>query len=87
MLPKISAYVKGYEGEESSMKFLIKDDDLLKKYNDIWNKVSYSIQQKLNCKPIYNKKVLETKIRSYSDEATDFHARKISETGSCIYVG
>ena len=35
MFPKTSAYVKIYDGETEWMNFLIKDDNLLKKYNDI----------------------------------------------------
>ena len=33
MLPKTSAYVKGYDGRTKWMYFLIKVDDLLEKYN------------------------------------------------------
>ena len=36
------------------MYFLIKDDELLKKYNDIWNKFNNSIIKEFDCKPIYN---------------------------------
>ena len=43
MCPKTIAYVKRYDGETKWMNFLIKDDDLLKKYNDIWNKVCNNI--------------------------------------------
>ena len=57
------------------MNSFIQDDELLEKYNGVWNKVSNSIKE--DCKPIFNKKFLETKIRSYGDEATDFHIRKI----------
>ena len=41
MLTKTSAYVKRYCGEEklSGCVFLIQDDDLLKKQNNIWDKV------------------------------------------------
>ena len=36
------------------MNSLIKDDELLKKYNNIWNKVSNnSIKKEPDCKPIY----------------------------------
>ena len=35
MLPKTSAYVKRYDGQTELMYFLIKDDDLLQKYNTI----------------------------------------------------
>ena len=53
MLPKTSAYLKGYDGQSKWMYFLIEDDDLLKKYNTIWDKVS---------EPVYNKEFLRTKI-------------------------
>ena len=35
MLPKASAYVKSYDGQNKWMHFLIQDDDLLEKYNSI----------------------------------------------------
>ena len=35
MLPKMSAYVKTYDGKTIWMNFFLKDDELLKKYNDI----------------------------------------------------
>ena len=51
----------------------INDDD------DIWNKVSSSITKELDCESIYNKKFLKTKIKSHSDEATNFHTRQLLE--------
>ena len=50
-----------------------------KKYNNIWNKVSNSIKKVLNCKPIYNEKILKTKIRPCNDKAAGFYTRKIPE--------
>ena len=44
MLPKTSAYVESYSGQTKRMYFLIEDDDLLKKYNNIWDKVSADIK-------------------------------------------
>ena len=44
MLPKTCPCVKSYDGEYKWMNFFIKDDDLLKKYKDIWNKDSNSIK-------------------------------------------
>ena len=35
MLPKASAYVTSYDGQNKWMHFLIQDDDLLEKYNSI----------------------------------------------------
>ena len=45
MLPKTSAYVKNYDGQTKLMYFFIKDDDLLEKYNTIWDKVSADIKK------------------------------------------
>ena len=64
------------------MYFLIKNDELLKKYKDIWNKVSNSIPKELNGEPIYNKKILKTKIRSYGDKTKNFHIRKIPKASA-----
>ena len=35
--------MKGYDGQTKWMYFLIEDEDLLEKYNTIWNKVSADI--------------------------------------------
>ena len=40
MLQKTSECVKSYDGQNNWMRFLIEDDDLLEKYNTIWEKVS-----------------------------------------------
>ena len=43
--------------------FLIKDDELLEKYNEIWEKVSNSIKEGFVSKPGYNEKYLKPKIK------------------------
>ena len=82
MLPKTSKYVKSCEGKTKSMYFLIQDDDLLKKYNNIQDKVSADIKKECDRKPIYNKNYFGNHNKTYSDEATDFHDKEIPETGS-----
>ena len=47
MLLKISVYVKSYDGQTKWMYFLTEDDDLLEKYNTIWDKVSTDIKKNL----------------------------------------
>ena len=44
MLPKTSTYVKSYDGQTKWM-YLIEDDDLLTKYNTIWDKVIADIKK------------------------------------------
>ena len=89
ILPKTKAYVKSYDGQTKWMYFLIEGDDLLEKYNTIWDKFSANIKKEFDSEPVYNKKLLKTKIKSYSDEATDFHNKEIPKAGAdctCLAV-
>ena len=45
---KTSAYVKRYDGRNKWMYFLIEDDNLLEKYNAIWDKVSADIKKEFD---------------------------------------
>ena len=49
------------------MYFLIKNDDLLEKYNTIWDKVSADIKKEIDSEPVYNKNFLKTKTESDGD--------------------
>ena len=51
MLKKISAYVKRRNSETNWMYFLIENDDLLKKYDNIWNNIKNSIKENLIANP------------------------------------
>ena len=48
-----------------NMSFLIKDNELLEKYNEIWEKAKDSLKREFDSKPVYNKKYLKAKIKSY----------------------
>ena len=61
ILPETRTYVKSYTGQTKWMYFLIKEDELLMKYNDIRNKVNNSIKKEFHRKPIYNKTLKKTK--------------------------
>ena len=51
MLLKTSAYVESYDGQTKWMYFLI-DDDLLERYNTIWDKVSADIKKEFDSEPV-----------------------------------
>ena len=57
--------------------FLIEDDDLLKKYNTIWDKVSANIKKEYDNEHVNNKSLLKTKIKPHGDEVTDFYDKKL----------
>ena len=55
-------YTKNDDDQTKWMYFLTEDDNLLKKHNTRWDKVSAVIKREFNIEPIYSKKFLETKI-------------------------
>ena len=62
----MSACVKSYDGQTKWMYFLIEDNDLLKKYNAIWDKVSADIKREFDSEPFYNKIFLKINIISWN---------------------
>ena len=76
-LPKITAYRKDFD-ETKFMSFLIKDDELLEKYNEIWEKVKDSLKIEFDIKPVYNQKYLRAKIKPCNGKInTNLHNNKI----------
>ena len=78
-----------YDGQTKWMHFSIKDDDLLEKYNAIWDKASADIKKEFDSEPVYNKRFLKTKIKSYGDEITDFFDKdipKVDYNHTCLAV-
>ena len=49
----MSEYRKDFD-KTKCMSFLIKDEKLLEKHNEIWKKVSNIIQKEFDSNPIYN---------------------------------
>ena len=73
----MSAY-RRYFDKTKYNSFLINDDELLKKFNEIWEKVKNSIKKEFGSGPVYNEKYLKTKIKSYNGKInTNFHNNKI----------
>ena len=46
--------------EAKCMSFLMKDEEFLEKYNEIWKKVSNIITKEFNSEPIHIKKISKT---------------------------
>ena len=64
--------------------FLIGDDYLLGKYNNIWDNVSAEINKERDGEPVYNIKFLKTRIKSYGNEITDFHDKEVHQVYSSL---
>ena len=75
-------YRKAFD-ETKYMSFLIKDNELLEKYNEIWKKLENIIKKEFDSEPVYNEKYLKAKIKSYNGKInTNFHNNEIPREGS-----
>ena len=65
ILPQMSGYIKYFENGGKDMSFVIKDDDMLAKYNEILNKIKRTLNIKLHSMPVYSeKKKIKIKIKT-----------------------
>ena len=48
------------------MSFVNKDDDVLDKYNEIWNKIKKTLNVKFHSMPVYDEKYIKAKIREFN---------------------
>ena len=60
-LTQINAYAKCFDENSKCINLLIKDEEIFKKYNEILNKIA-SLLKKIDSKPGYNNKYIETEI-------------------------
>ena len=65
ILPQLSAYVKYFENGGKNMPFVIKDDDVLDKYNEICDKIKETLNIKFHSKPVYHQKYVKAKVREF----------------------
>ena len=47
------------------MSFMVKDDNMLDKYNKIWNVIKNKLKIKFHSKPVYDRKNLKVKVREF----------------------
>ena len=48
------------------MSFVIKDDDELDKYNEIWGKIEETLNIKFRSMPVYDEKYIKAKVREFN---------------------
>ena len=56
ILPQMTGYIKYFENGGKNMSFVIKDDDVLDKYNEIWDKIKETLSIKFHSTPVYDEK-------------------------------
>ena len=65
ILPQMSGYIKYFENGGKNMSFLIKDDEVWEKYEQIWDVIKNKLSIKFHSKPIYDQKYLKANVREF----------------------
>ena len=65
ILPQVSWYIKYFENGGKNMSVFVRDDNVLDKYNKIWDKIKNKLNIKFHSKPVYDEKYLKVKIREF----------------------
>ena len=53
ILPQMNGYIKYFENSRKNMSFLIKNSEVWKKHEDIWNVIKNKLNIKFHSQPIY----------------------------------
>ena len=61
----MSGYIKYFEYGSPNMSFLIKDDEVGEKYEQIWDVIKNKLKIKFHSEPVYEYKYLKTKVKEY----------------------
>ena len=58
----MNAYNKYLDTNSKYMNLLIHDMEILKKYNEIWNRIKNVFKKEFDSEPVHNNKYIKTKI-------------------------
>ena len=63
ILPEMGTYIKYFENRSNNMSFLIKDDEVQDKYDEIWYMIKDKLGITFHSKPVYEQKHVKAKVR------------------------
>ena len=58
------------------MSFVIKDDDVLDKYNELWDEIKETLNIKFHSMPVYDEKCIKAKVREFNGAITTNNFRR-----------
>ena len=80
----MSGFIKYFENGGKNMSFMIEDDSVLIKYNEIWNKIKKTLNIKFHSMSLYDEKYVKAKVKEFSDVVnTNFCGDKVPKGGVC----
>ena len=65
ILPQLNAYIKYFGNGGKNISFVTKDDDVLDKYNEIWDKVKGKLNIQFHSMSIFDEKCIKAKVTEF----------------------
>ena len=62
----MTGYIKYFKNGGKNMSFVIKDDDMLNRYIEIWNKMKETLTIRFQSIPVYGEQYIRAKVREFS---------------------
>ena len=62
---------------------MVKDDSVLNKYNEIWDKIKEKLNIRFHSKPVYDETYMKAKVREFDDK---IKTKFLGETKICIIL-
>ena len=62
----MTGYIKYFENGGKNMSLVIKDDDVLDKCNEIWDKIKETLSIKFHSMPVYDEQYIKAKVREFN---------------------
>ena len=66
-LPQVNVYAKYFDENNKWMNLIVKDEEILEKYNKRWSKIKSFFKREFGNEPVYNDKYINTKIKIYNN--------------------
>ena len=66
VLPQMSEYIKYFDDVRKNMFFKIEDDNVLVKYNKIWDKIKMTLSIKFHCQSVYDVEYIKAKVKTFN---------------------
>ena len=63
ILPQMTGYIKYFENVEKNKSFIIKDDNVLDKYHEIWDKIKKTLSIKFRSMSAYHGQYIKAEVR------------------------
>ena len=80
----MSGYIKYFKNGGKNMSFLIKDEEVWEKYEDIWYVTKNKLGIKIHREPVYDKTYLKAKVREFNDRIkTNFLGNGVPKEKFC----